>query len=469
MNAGSASDAVREILGRQPLFTLLAPHWIDRLMNCAARRTLTAGDVLMREGTPSSSVYVILDGELEISRCAGVHDVTIATRGAGDLIGEMGLLAGTPRTATVRARGPATVFAIDGDAFMDALRTHPEALLHVLRTTMGRLQRAEADLVHHQKMAALGTLAAGLAHELNNPAAALARSVGRLRDAVGAWESAAGRLGAARTPEADVALPALRRDLSVRAEQAIWLDPIARADRVEQFEAWLRQSGIDEPWQSAPELVDTGWDVDDLRKRVETVSQPDLALVVEWLSAGQTTHRLLHELTVSARAISEIVAAVKAYTRLDQAPIADVDLHEGIDQSLTILRAKLRGVQVHREYAGDLPRIRAYGSELNQVWTNLIDNAADAMDGDGDLTIRTCRDGPWIAVEIADTGSGIPESIREHLFEPFATTKPPGRGTGMGLSIAYGIVRRHQGEIRVESRPGCTRFVVRLPTAGIKE
>jgi signal transduction histidine kinase len=461
-------DEVRERLVTQPLFTHMSAACLDTLLERAAVRELAAGEILMREHEPSTTASFILDGDVEIFRHVGGQELPIAVRSRGDVVGEMGVVMDAPRNATVRAASTARVLELDGEGFMTALHATPESLVVVLKSMVGRLQSAEAELVQHQKMAALGILAAGLTHELNNPASALNRGARQLRDAVMAWETAAERVGEVSRPEECAALLARQRaSFLSQVDEPVWIDPLERSDREERVQAWLREHGVPSPWTVGPALVDAAIGIEDLERMRRTFAAEALPVVVDWVAAGQTVLRLLHGITVSAEAISEIVGAVKAYTRLDQAPIQDTDIHEGIDQSLTILRYKLRSIHVRREYATDLPSVTAYASELNQAWTNLIDNAADAMAGEGTLTVRTGVDGRWVVVEVIDSGPGMSEDVREHLFDPFFTTKPPGQGTGLGLAITYNIVRKHGGTIAVESRPGRTSFVVRLPVDAV--
>jgi signal transduction histidine kinase len=459
---------VRGFLEAHPLFAAMPREHIDALLLSGETRTLAPGEVLVEESQLAESAFVISDGDLEILRTVDGQDVPLAIRSAGDLVGEMGVLTGLRRNATIRARTQATVLTIDGESFMAALYATPESMAVVLKLMIARLQATEMELVQHQKMAALGVLAAGLAHELNNPGSAVKRSAAQLRDAVTAWEAAAMRLGKAPLTNNDIAmLEAQRERMVAKSSETAWLDPLDRADREEEIQDWLEAKGLREPWKLAGGLTDAGWDVVELRKVEERFSAGLLPLVVQWTASGQAVMQLLHALAVGSDAISDIVAAVKAYTRLDQAPVQHVDIHEGIDQSLTIMRYKLRSIQVQRDYAADLPHISAYASQLNQVWTNLFDNAADAMKGAGILTIRTCLDGQWIVVEVIDTGPGMPDEVRDHAFDPFYTTKPPGEGTGMGLSIVHSIIRKHQGDIRIESHPGRTCFSIRLPLAGV--
>jgi len=239
---------------------------------------------------------------------------------------------------------------------------------------------------------------------------------------------------------------------------------LARGDRESDAQAWLEDRGIDRAWELAPTLVTFGWDADTLQSLADTFADDQLSVIAPWLGVGSSVYALLDEVGRSAERISEIVGAVKSYSFLDQAPVQDVDVHQGLDNTLVILRHKLKqGVRVRRDYDAGLPRIEAYGSELNQVWTNIIDNAIDAMQGQGELTIRTYADDGHVVVEIADSGPGIPPHIQSRIFEPFFTTKPPGVGTGLGLNIAYNVVQRHMGRITVTSQPGETRFQVRLP------
>jgi signal transduction histidine kinase len=460
----SHQDETLERLRGNLLFADLTNDQLERLVQTNAAVSLDPGDVLLTEGEPSTCAYLILDGELEISRRSGETDVPIAIRTSGEVVGEMGLLTDTPRNATIRSHTSSTLLPIARETFHDILAIHPDATIALLRTVMHRLQSTEAQLVQQQKMAALGTLAAGLTHELNNPAAAITRSADQLRHAITEWEYWGFSPGIVELDGTERAeLISLRQEMLSQTVNVSWLDPITRTDREGEITQWLTGRQIGESWVLAPRLVDAGWDLDALNQLDETVASSHLADVLWWLASGQTVFLLLHELTTSARATSDIVAGVKAYTRLDQAPIQDVDVHEGLEQTLAILRHALRGIRVRREYGTDLPHIPAYAGELNQVWTNLLDNAAAALGGQGEIVIRTARDGGRVVVEVCDTGPGIPQEVQQRLFEPFFTTKPPGAGTGLGLAITYNIVRKHQGDIQVASKPGQTCFAVRLP------
>jgi len=252
------------------------------------------------------------------------------------------------------------------------------------------------------------------------------------------------------------------KEATRRFESPVKVEALEKIDLVDQLQAWLEAEGVESAWEVAPALVNFGWNVESLKQ----VKESDLFdLSVQWLSAGCMTMSLLSETREATERLSQIVTAMKSYTYLDQAPLLEVDLHEGLESTLTILQHKLKqGVTVKREYSQNLPRIEAYASELNQVWTNIIDNAVDAMDGKGEIILRTYSEDQRVIVEIIDNGPGILEYIRSRIFEPFFTTKPPGKGTGLGLHISHDIVaNRHHGQLKVESKPGETRFKVILP------
>ncbi len=261
------------------------------------------------------------------------------------------------------------------------------------------------------------------------------------------------------------ALLSLDREAQERAKKPVYLDALGRSDREVEWEAWLNGQGVENAWEVAPTMVSLGYSRDELVALAALLSPTQFLAAIDWLNCSAAIYSLLEEIGQGAGRISEIVKALKSYTYLDQSPIQSVDIHEGLDNTLVILRSKLTpDVVVRRDYAADMPRIEAHGSELNQVWTNLIDNAIGAMDGRGEITLRTRHDGEWAIVEIEDNGPGIPEAIQPHIFDPFFTTKPPGQGTGLGLSISHTIiVQKHKGRVEVTSQSGKTCFVVRLP------
>ncbi len=306
----------------------------------------------------------------------------------------------------------------------------------------------------------------GAAHELNNPAAAVRRGAGQLESSLEELARAQLEMGRLTlSGEQQQALDALAQQAQEKATSPPSLDALARSDREAELEGWLNARGLPDAWELAPALIALEYDTDSLEGQLAAFPPEHLPTVIRWLGATYSAYNLLAEIRQGATRISEIVKALKSYSYLDQAPVQEVDIHEGVDDTLLILRHKLKGgITVRREYAPDLPRIQGYGSELNQVWTNILDNAVDALDGQGTITIRTRQEGDRVVVQIEDDGPGIPPEAQSRIFEAFFTTKPPGKGTGLGLDISYKIVvLKHRGDIRFKSEPGRTSFEVWLP------
>ena len=323
----------------------------------------------------------------------------------------------------------------------------------------------EIMLRHNEKLATLGKLSAGVAHELNNPAAAAQRAAAQLQDAIYELEQAEFGVGQLNLSAAQLkALESHTQHIYERAKQPIFLDPLTRSDREYEIESWLEEKGMENAWEFAPALVNIGYTSPELSNLANVFTSAKFAGVVALLSHIYTTRNLLAEIGQGTGRVAEIVKALKSYSYLDQAPIQSIDIHEGLNDTLVILRSKLKdGIEVRRDYAQELPDIDAFGSELNQVWTNIIDNAIGAMAGRGTLVLKTYQEDEWIVVEITDTGPGIPPEIQEQIFDPFVTTKPPGEGSGLGLNISHHIiVQKHKGQISVTSKPGQTCFQVKL-------
>jgi PAS domain S-box-containing protein len=336
----------------------------------------------------------------------------------------------------------------------------------VLEETLNQLNEMHNQLIIQEKMASLGKLSAGMAHELNNPAAAAQRGAAQLQATFSMWQAVQVRMGEANldTKQTEKILE-LDEIAKERARHPVELNAITRSDREAALEEWLTARNIDITGELVPALVSFGYDRSDLEELVEVFSGPQFAVVIEWLSFKFAIYSLVSEISLGTGRIVELVKALKTYTYMDQAPVQSVDVREGLNNTLIILHNKLKqGVTVIREYADDLPVIEAYASELNQVWTNIIDNAIDAMEGEGYLIVRARREDPWVVVEIEDDGPGIPEESQSKIFDPFFTTKGPGKGTGLGLNISRNlVVQKHQGQISVKSVPGSTCFSVRLP------
>jgi len=329
----------------------------------------------------------------------------------------------------------------------------------------------EVMLRQSERLATLGRLSAGMAHELNNPAAVARQGAEQLRTSIAQLERAQYALGKVDlSDDQQRVVAALEEEAERRVKTASELDPITRSDLEQNVEDWLEQHGVTDPWEHASILVGMGLcaaELEDLTGNFDAAQTP---LVIEYFGSKFTAYTLLQEIGHGTKRITEIVKALKGYSYMDQAPIQMLDVHDGLNDTLVMLSSKLRdGITVNVDFAPDLPRVEAYGSELNQVWTNLIDNAIAAMDNNGSLEVKTYRDEDWVVVEIADSGPGIPIETQKKIFDPFFTTKAPGEGTGLGLSISHSIiVEKHEGQISVCSKPGDTRFTIKLPLAARK-
>jgi signal transduction histidine kinase len=453
-------------LRKSPLFQGLSTEELQKLMDMAEPVSLRAGDVLIRQGEPGDSAYVVIKGEFEVQKQTGQSLIKIDVRNPGDVVGEMALLSRAPRNATLIAKTDGEVLRVPQGAFEELLQSSTTAAMAVLHWVISRLTQNESLLHQQEKMAALGTMSAGLAHELNNPAAAAQRSASRLRDSQSRWLTLTHQIEGSAIQEGKTDwLDGFTQEVTGRFGEPVKLDALERIDLVDQLQTWLEANGVESAWELAPAMVNFGWEPGSLEKVKSDLSLSLFALAIHWLGLCCLMMGLLSEVLQTTERISQIVHAVKSYTYLDQAPLLEVDVHEGLENTLVILQHKLKkGVAVKREYSPNLPRIEAYASELNQVWTNIIDNAVDAMNGRGEIRIKTYEEDRHIVIEILDNGPGIPEDIRSRVFEPFFTTKAPGHGTGLGLHISHDIIaNRHHGVLTVESKPGETKFRVVLP------
>jgi signal transduction histidine kinase len=450
-------------LRKSPLFEGLSDEELTRLIDMAEPVALRPGEILIKQGDPGDSAYVILTGEFEIQKQTGQSLIKIDVRNPGDVVGEMALLSRAPRNATVISKTDSETLRIPQEAFEKLLESSSTAAIAVLHWVITRLTQNESLLHQQEKMAALGTMSAGLAHELNNPAAAAQRGAAELNKILMKWLVLTHQIIAKAFQENQSDWLKNFMDEAIHHFAApLKLNALEKIDLVDQLQAWLEASRIDSAWELAPALVKFGWKDVTLENLKNTVF---FDLSIQWLGTGCLAVGTLYEVQETAQRISQIVAAMKSYTYLDQAPLLEVDIHDGLENTLVIMQHKLKkGVTVKREYSTDLPRIEAYASELNQVWTNIIDNAIDAMNGRGELSLRTYAEDSKVVVEIADNGPGIPKEIQARIYEPFFTTKPPGKGTGLGLHISHDIIaNRHHGLLLVESKPGETRFKVILP------
>ena len=411
---------------------------------------------------------MLLEGELRVLRPTGGGDEEVATHLPGEFTGQLAVLAGTVPRHRVRAVVPSRVLEVTSAVFRKVSAERPE-IADVFISALSRRVRENQDWArHNEKLAALGKLSAGLAHELNNPASAARRAAASLRAGILQAQEAALRNDGRFTDEEKERIAALQRAVAEDGGGTVPLDPLEQSDREDDLIEWLEGRGVEEAWDLGPTLAGAGLDADRIETFAGGMEGEDLSGALGWLGTTLDLLGLAGEVEGSTARISELVRAMKEYTFMDRAPAQEVDVHEGIENTLVILGHKLKGnVEVAREYDPALPRVPAHGGELNQVWTNLIDNAIDAVSGNGGLghlKIKTSREGGWVTVEVTDDGPGIPRDIKGRIFEPFFTTKPVGEGTGLGLDIARRIVtRRHGGDMRVDSKPGETRFSVRLP------
>jgi signal transduction histidine kinase len=457
------------LLRQVDLFDQLSDECVARLAASAHEERLPAGEWLSREGLSADRFVVLSDGLVEWVKRVGGEEVILGSRAPVTYAGASNILTGEPAQASGRAVVDSDILVIPGDEFRRLLRDEPTVLAGALRLIAPVAQRNEAILREREKLAALGTLAAGLAHELNNPAAAAGRSAADLAEALTVLQDTVHAFvssGVERS-EAEV-LVGLQREALARSEaRDDDGDALAASEREDALTDALDARGL-QGWRLAPALAEAGLDEPWL-EQVAAHAGPALAAALEWVAASVTAGGLARDLQESVARISEIVAAVKEYTYMDRGGVQRVDVHDGLESTLTILAHKLRGggVAVVREYDRSLPQLMAHGSELNQVWTNLIDNAVDALGGrGGTVTVRTQRvAGDCARVTIADDGPGIPAEVRDRIFEPFFTTKDVGKGTGMGLDIVQGVVQRHRGRVDVDSGPGGTSFAVVLPLA----
>jgi signal transduction histidine kinase len=456
-----------ETLRRVPLFSKLPADKLEWISEQGEEVRLEPGTTVATQGDPPDGLYVVLEGETEWTRKVGRQDVFVVKLGEGSIFAELILVLDAPYPTTGRAITPVRLFKLDVPSFWEMLRICPEVLRSILTTSVERAELHGSVSEQHAKLISLGTMAAGLAHELNNPATAVGRSAKEAREAFRESSSRAVKLGELEMSPAERALVAgLPAELAERAEDAPILDPLERSDKEDDVARWLEDHGVEEAWELSPTLVGAGLDTDWLEELADHLSDEGaLGDVLAWLASEVSGDGLLREIQQASARISELVGAVKSSSHMDKASQQEADVHEGLDNTLVLLGHKLKkgNVRVTREYEEDLPRVCAHGSELNQVWTNLIDNAIDAVHGDGNVKIRTAREDDRVLVEISDDGPGIPEGIRDRIFEPFFTTKDVGKGTGLGLDISYRVVEKLGGDIRFSSEPGDTRFQVRLP------
>jgi signal transduction histidine kinase len=425
---------------------------------------LKAGETLLHDGDPADAFYVMLEGELRATKDFGGQEIFLGEVVPGEFFGEIEILLEIPNWVLIRVVADSRLFRQPRAGLWDLLRNSPQVAREIMRTLATRMRNLEGYRQEREKLIQLGAMAAGLAHELNNPATAARRAAADLRQSVEKVQDFACELNESLSVEQWQQLVATFQQAAHCAASQPKLNPLEQSDREEATECWLDSQNIADAWELAPALVNARVDQEELETLKRTVPPQDLENAIHWLAANVTTRDLLESITHSTERISELVRAVKSYSFMDQAPWQEIDVHEGIENTLIILSHKLRNVTVTRDFDRTLPRLCAYGGELNQVWTNLLDNAIYAVGGTGRIDIRTRRDGEFFLVEIADNGGGIPPEAQPHIFfVPFFTTKG-GSGTGLGLVISHRIItERHHGKIDYGTGPNGTQFNVRLP------
>ncbi len=491
MSGGDSN--LREDLKRIKIFADLAADQLEWLAEHMVERRLAQGEVSIEEGSPADRMVAVLAGELQARREEGPSDGWIYLIRAGEVSGMLPFSRMTTFGVTARAVVDTHAAYLGAALFPEMLRRIPVLEARLVGVLTDRVRETTRIDQEHDKLVALGKLSAGLAHELNNPAAAVQRGASELRDRLVALRSLAARLiecgltapamqaavdlyrraiersrggtpATPATPASDATAPS---SASSSAGASDLLDPLARSDREETVAQWLEDHEVGRPWELAGTFAAFGFAPAELDGLAAAAPGPFLPCLIAWMEGGLAAESLLADISHAAHRITELVCAVKSYSHMDDGQgRSEVDLQREIESTLTILAHKVRTkkVAVQRDFPRDLPKIEAFPGELNQVWTNLLDNALDAVPAGGHVAVSAMREGDSVRIDVADDGPGIAPDIQSRIWEPFFTTKPVGEGTGLGLEIAYRIVvRRHGGAISVSSEPGNTRFSVRLP------
>jgi signal transduction histidine kinase len=452
------------------LFEGLGDEQLAQWSAAAQLRDVEAGSVVSEPGTAKSGVHFVLEGTLEaIALDERGREEALGEHRAPTWIGAIAALTGNPSAVRMQALTHSTLAIVPTERFAElALAQRPvvERVIRQVRPVVDRLSAVERN---RERLASLGTMAAGLAHELNNPAAAARRAAADLVESLDVLASTIGHFVESGIERADAQkLVDLQREAMARQAQRGPLDALDAADAEDELLGQLEDLGVPEAWRLAEPLASAGVDADWLAQ-VSALAGEATAAALRWVAASLTARGLASELTESTARMSDLVGAVKSYAYMDRGEVVEADVHEGLETTLTVLGHKLKhtNIEVVREYDRSLPALTMRGSELNQVWTNLLDNAIDALGERGTITLSTHRDGQCVQVDIADDGPGVAPEARGHIFDPFFTTKDVGQGTGLGLDTARRIVAdRHRGTIVVDSEPGRTVFHVRLPLQG---
>jgi signal transduction histidine kinase len=458
-------------LRRVHVFADLPDEQLQWFADNAQEHRFSEGDVVFRRGDKPDWLVVYLEGEVHAYWDETDHDIVYIGR-AGEQVSEVSGMLPFSRmkefTVTGRAVTDVRLLRFPVRLFPEMMQRMPVLVERLVGIMSDRVREATTLDQQQDKLIALGKLSAGLAHELNNPAAGATRAANDLIETLKELRSADMRLCSHDLTETQQSsIDAFERKAIDHTATAKQLNSLDQSDREEEVSEWLDAHGIAEPWKLSGNLVEAGMDSGALEQLLGEIPATATADVLARVNCQLAAAKLAAEIKTATARISELVGAIKEYSYMDQASVQELDVHKGLDNTLLILKYKLKkkDIKVTRDYAESLPLIKAYGSELNQVWTNLIVNAVDAMSDGGTLKVRTKREPTDIMVEIRDNGAGIPASARSRIFEPFFTTKPVGEGTGLGLDTVARIVRKHRGNVRFESKPGDTCFQVRLPIA----
>ncbi|MEV0028605.1 ATP-binding protein [Nocardia sp. NPDC050793] len=430
--------------------------------------------LVFREGDPATCFYVLMDGEVRLTKLSGGTEIELNRTDhqgayAGAWSAYLGDKADSNYTGSMYVTRKSRFYVLDAGTFARMMHEWFPMAVHLLEGAFFGNRNTSQRVAERERLLALGSLSAGLTHELNNPAAAAVRATSGLRERVAGMRHKLAMMADGKfQPDVLVTLVRLQEEAAAQVAKAPELTPMEAADREDILGEWLEEHEIGDGWALAPNFVQAGFDVDWLERvwgTLESCPNKVFEGAIRWLNYTIETELLMNEIADSTARISTLVGAAKQYSQMDRAPFQVVDIHELLDSTLVMLNRKLGdGVRVVKEYDRTLPLLPCYAAELNQVWTNLIDNAVYAMRGEGTLTVRTYKENDCAVIEIGDTGPGIPDDVRRRVFEPFFTTKPVGEGTGLGLDISFRIVvNKHNGDIRVDSEPGDTRFIVRLP------
>jgi len=447
------------------IFEGIPDETLERIVALGDILALPRGAEIIRDGDAVEHMFIVLSGAVQVLFNVGGHESLYDTMRKGRITGLLPFSRMTHSSVRVVAAEPTLAYRLHRDRFSEVLALAPELGQRLVAVMSDRVREQTRGQQHREKMAALGKLSAGLAHELNNPAAAIARATASLEDVLERLPRLVSCLAARGIDEEQMRSACRVRETTLEREDEP-LTALARSEREDAISEWLEEHGVADAYQRAATLVEAGVDLDDLDETKASVSREALSDVIAWIEASLAADRLLAEIRGATGRISEIVASVKSYSHMDRAPGAEpTDVRDGIESTLVMMahEIKAKSIRVVREDAPELPVVPAHAGELNQVWTNLIDNAIDAMSAGGELRIETAREGEFLLVRIIDDGPGIPPEVLPRIFDPFFTTKPVGEGSGLGLDITHRIVTQHRGQLTVDSRPGRTELAVRLP------